>query len=160
MAEKNYEHTLTHIRIMLTRLLASNRKTLVPKDILIVVVRGMEYFDLLMADQSGEFKKHTLLQLLQKALSSMDIPDSVKGELQTYIQSPELSLIIDLIVTAAKGKFKIKKRRKWFRWGFSCSGKRHRTVEVDDFEQSIDNMIDIPISPPKMEKHKSRHWTE
>lgn len=160
-AAPNQEHTLTHIRVMLTRLLTSNRKTLIPKDILMVVVRGMEYFDLLMADQSGEFKKHTLLQLLQKAVSALDIPDSTKTDLINYIQSPELSLIIDLLVTAAKGKFNIKKRRKWFRRFFSCWCCKDKTdVEVADFEHSIDNMIDIPLSPPKIDKPKSRNWTD
>lgn len=126
---------IAHIREMLIQMLQSyDHDSIVPKDILMVAVKGMEYYDLYINDQTGELKKISLIQLLHRVIKGIPMADEKQSILLEFLESPEFSLALDLIISASKGKFYLNKRINKNCMSFCCG-------LADDIHPTLDHSI-------------------
>lgn len=148
MSTNTQERTLTQIRAKLAPLIR-DRKNISQKDIIFIVVKGMEFYELYLTEQSGEMKKQSLLDLVQRIVMSLDIPEQTKSELCAFIQGPELALTIDFISSASKGKLRVnkKQRRAWVRAILTNCFCRGVNAEIDALNTSVEHLVDSPASP-------------
>ena len=135
MSEPNH---LVHIREMLTHLVQSyNSNSILPKDLLLIAVRGMEYYDMYLTDQTGDFKKISLIQMLHRILRMAPMPTDQKDILTSFVDSAEFSLALDLIISASKGKFQINVHKKGKLRSLLCCSSGPIHPNLDDAVKSF-----------------------
>lgn len=139
MAEHSH---LIHIREILTQLLQSyDSNSILPKDLLLVAVKGMEYYDMYLNDQTGDFKKISLIQMLHRIIRAVQMPDGQKDALNAFVDSAEFSLALDLIISASKGKFHLNaKQKRNIKSFFCCSSTIHPNLDhaVQSFTDTVE----------------------
>jgi hypothetical protein len=133
------DSSIPHIRDMLTQMLRSYaNNSILPKDVLMVALKGMEYYELYINDQSGDFKKMSLIQMLHRIIKEIPMAEDTRTTLDSFIDSSEFSLTLDLIISASKGKFHLNKKRLRRRWKTLCCS----APIYPDLDQSVKSMID------------------